>query len=164
MKNHDLIIIREFDAPVSSVWRAWTEAALIKKWWGPDRFSCPSADIDFRVGGRALIAMRSPKDFGGGDMFNLWEYKKIVPMQRIEFVSNLCHKDGRKADPQALGMPPDFPIDMLYELEFTELGGQRSKLSITEHGWSPGQMMRLAEMGMEQSLGKLAVKALRPRK
>src|SRR5438876_10975220 len=46
-----LIIKRIFNAPPATVWKAWTEEKYIKQWWGPDRFTCPSAKIDLREGG-----------------------------------------------------------------------------------------------------------------
>jgi uncharacterized protein YndB with AHSA1/START domain len=156
MKQVDLEIVKEFDAPVASVWRAWSDAQWLKQWWGPDRFSCPSAEVDFREGGRAVVAMLFPKDMGGVTMYNLFEFKKIVPMESIEFTNNLCDKQGKAADPAALGMPPDFPVNQRVLLTFQDLGQGRSRLTVTECKWTPGQMMKMAKMGMEQSLEKLA--------
>jgi uncharacterized protein YndB with AHSA1/START domain len=67
------------------------------QWWGPHRFTARSAKMDFREGGTSLVCMRAPKEFGGQDMYSTWAYKKIVPMQSIEFIHNLADKDGRVA-------------------------------------------------------------------
>ncbi|HXC63044.1 MAG TPA: SRPBCC domain-containing protein, partial [bacterium] len=107
-------------------------------------------------GGRAVVAMLFPKDMGGITMYNLFEFKKIVPMESIEFTNNLCDKQGMAADPAALGMPPDFPVNQRVLLTFQDLGQGRSRLTVTECKWTPGQMMKMAKMGMEQSLEKLA--------
>src|SRR4030095_6717295 len=64
-QKRDLVFTRVFDAPIAQVWKAWSDPELIKKWWGPDRFACPLAKIDFRVGGTSLVCMLAPKEFGG---------------------------------------------------------------------------------------------------
>jgi uncharacterized protein YndB with AHSA1/START domain len=28
-------VIREFNAPIEKVWKAWTDPDLLEKWWGP---------------------------------------------------------------------------------------------------------------------------------
>jgi len=43
IKKKDLVFTRVFNAPVTQVWKAWTDAERVKKWWGPDGFSCPVA-------------------------------------------------------------------------------------------------------------------------
>jgi hypothetical protein len=93
---------------------------------------------------------------GGVTWHNLFEFKKIVPMKLIEFVSNLCDKKSGVADPVALGMPPDFPVNLQNVLTFKDLGKGRCRLTVSEYKWTPGQMMKMAKLGMEQSLDKLA--------
>lgn len=99
IKKKDLVITRVIAAPVELVWKAWTEPERVMQWWGPDGFTSPSAKIDLREGGTTLVCMRAPEEFGGQDMYSTWAYKKIVPMQRIEYIHNLADKDGNKIDP-----------------------------------------------------------------
>ena len=47
----ELEVTRVFDAPRSLVWRCWTEAELLKQWFGPEGFTIPRCTIDLRVGG-----------------------------------------------------------------------------------------------------------------
>lgn len=155
-ETHDLVITRVLDAPVGLVWRAWTESELMMKWWGPEGFTCPSAVMDLREGGKSILCMRAPEWFGGQDMYSTWEYRKIVPMERIEFIHNLSDKDGNSVEPSTLGMPADFPKDQLQIVEFKALDNGSTELKITEYGWTPGQMMKMSEMGMEQCLNKMA--------
>ena len=37
------------------------------------------ADVDLRVGGRTLVAMRAPAELGGGDMYSTWTYTEVAP-------------------------------------------------------------------------------------
>src|SRR5258708_30842448 len=101
----EIVITRIFDAPVELVWKAWTDPTLVMRWWGPDKFTCPSAKIDFREGGISLVSMRAAKEMGGQEFFSIWAYKKIVPLQSIEFIQSLSDKDGNKVPPTTLGMP-----------------------------------------------------------
>src|SRR5215510_12891488 len=89
-QKRDLVFTRIFDAPIAQVWKAWSDPELIKKWWGPDRFTCPFATVDFRVGGTSLVCMRAPEEFGGQDHYSTWEYRSIEPMRRIEYIHNLA--------------------------------------------------------------------------
>ncbi len=47
-------------APVDVVFRAWTDAAVVKQWWGPYRFTNPVCLINARTGGRIHIEMTAP--------------------------------------------------------------------------------------------------------
>lgn len=149
----DLVITHIFDAPVERVWQAWTDAADIKQWWGPDGFTAPLAQMDVRVGGTSLVCMSHP-DFGTN--YSTWDYKEIVPQTRLAFVHNLADEHGKKLDPVAIGMPSDFPVDQLQVITFKALGEGKTELTVTEYGWTPGQMMEMSRMGMEQCLNKMA--------
>ncbi len=89
-EKKDIVETRLFAVPVEQVWKAWSESEGVKQWWGPDCFTCPSAEMHFREGGTSIVCMRAPKEFGGQDMYSAWAYKEIVPMQSIEFVQNLA--------------------------------------------------------------------------
>lgn len=152
----DLVITRVFDAPLAQVWKAWNDSEDIMQWWGPTHFSCPLAKIDFREGSTSLLAMRPPKDFGDHDLYSIWTYRKIVPMERIEYIHNLADENGHKIDPVTIGMPPDFPQDQPHAITFKSLGANKTELTVTEYGWTVGQMMDMSKMGMEQCLDKMA--------
>jgi uncharacterized protein YndB with AHSA1/START domain len=150
--KHDLVINRIIDAPIEQVWQTWIDPALVKQWWGPDGFTCPLAEIDFRVGGTSLVCMSSPEF---GDQYSTWHYTKIVPLQRIEYIHNLADKDGKKIDPASIGMPADFPQDMLNLVVYKDLGDGRTELTITEYDWTVGHMMEMSRLGMQQCLAKM---------
>ena len=157
-KKRDLVVTRVFDAPIELVWKAWTDPEHVMKWWGPDYFTSPSAQIDFREGGTALVCMRAPKEFGGQDMYSTWAYKKIVPMERIEFIQNLADQDGKLGDPIQIGLPPDFPRDTRTVITFKDLGNRRTEMTVTEYDMPAAdtEMGKNAELGLNQSLDKMA--------
>jgi len=151
--QHDLVFTRIFDAPVERVWQAWVDPEDVKRWWGPQGFTAPLARIDFREGGTSLLCMSSP-DFG--ENYSIWRYEEIVPLRRIVYVHNLADPEGRKVDPATLGMPPDFPQDQRHAITFEPLDEGRTQLTVTEYGWTVGQMMELSRQGMNQCLDKMA--------
>jgi uncharacterized protein YndB with AHSA1/START domain len=60
MGQKELVLTRVLDAPRNLVWKAWTDPALMKKWWGPAEYNCPGAKIDLRIGGSYLLGMGGP--------------------------------------------------------------------------------------------------------
>ena len=156
LKKRDLVVTRVFEAPVAEVSKAWVDPKLVMQWWGPTGFTSPVAKMDFREDGKSLGCMRAPKWLGGQDQYSTWQYRKIVPMQRIEYIHNLADKDGKKIDPASVGMPVDFPQDLRNLVAFKDLGDGRTELTVTEYDWTVGQMMDMSRTGLEQCLDKMA--------
>ena len=87
----DLVITRDYDAPRELVWRALTEPAHVRRWWGPQHFTAPACQIDLRVGGRYLFCMRAPD---GQDYWTTGTYQEIVPPERLVFTHAWERPDG----------------------------------------------------------------------
>ena len=72
---------RWLDAALPLVWRAWTDPALLPKWFGPDGYHCDTHEIDIRPGGRWRFDMK-----GEGQTFpNLHEFGEIEPEKRLTY-------------------------------------------------------------------------------
>ena len=155
-EKHNIVITRVFDASVAEVWKAWSDPEYVKQWWGPTGFTCPVAEIDFRVGGTSLVCMRASAEFGGQDYYNTWTYEEIVPLQRFVYMLHFADKDGNRVDPADQGLPPEMPKAVRNEVAFKPLGSDQMELTVTEYDWSAGQMMEMSEMGMNQCLDKMA--------
>lgn len=154
--KRDMVITRVFDAPVEEVWKAWSDRDYVLQWWGPTGFTCPVADMDFREGGRSLICMRAPKEFGGQDMYSTWTYSKIDQHKRLEFVHHFSDKDGTTLDPAQMGVPPGIPYEVPHVITFKSLDDNKTEITITESGYTTDQARDLSRMGMEQCLDKMA--------
>jgi uncharacterized protein YndB with AHSA1/START domain len=152
---HDLVVTRVFDAPIEEVWKAWTDSATVMQWWGPDGFTAPLANMDVREGGKSLVCMSAPQ-LGFHENYSTWEYRKIVPHERIEYIHNLSDKDGNKLDPTALGMPADFPQDVLNVITFKVLSPTQTEMVVAEYGDYTEQWYTLSKTGLEQCLDKMA--------
>jgi len=151
----DLCIRHEFDAPVEEVWRGWTEPELLRQWWGPHDFSCPSARIDLREGSTSIVAMQAPDWFGGRTTYSSWTYSEIQPPHRICYVHNLTDQAGNPIDPRDAELPADFPQQQRHVITFERTGGG-SAITVTEYDWPVSHLQVMAELGMRQSLEKLA--------
>jgi len=155
-RKEDLVITRIIDAPIELVWKAWTDPKHVTRWWGPKYYTSPSCRIDLREGGKYVFCMRAPQDQGGQDSYTAGVYKKIVPMERLEFTQCLADKDGNPIDPARVGMPPDFPKEIRTQVLF-RAKGKMTELVITEYDWPVSQMSVYSYAGMQQSIDKLAV-------
>ncbi|NGY36236.1 SRPBCC domain-containing protein [Flavobacterium sp. XN-5] len=56
-----LIVDYEINANCNSVYHAWTELEVFKKWFCPTGFSIVQAEMDLKVGGYFRIHMKSPE-------------------------------------------------------------------------------------------------------
>ena len=152
MGSHDMVLTRAFDAPIASVWKAWTESEELMRWWGPTGFTCPLARMDVRQGGTSLVAMRSPD---GQDHYNTWTYTSIEPGRRLEFVQRFADQDGNQLEPSDLGLPPAIPSAVPHVLTFEQRDGGRTELTVTESGYPNEQIVEVSRAGMAQCLDKL---------
>jgi uncharacterized protein YndB with AHSA1/START domain len=78
-----LTLSRTYPVAPEKVWRAWTDAEALKRWWGPAPGEPVSlAELDVRVGGRFRIV------FGGADgKANecAGVYREVVPNRKLVF-------------------------------------------------------------------------------
>ena len=149
-QKHNVVVTRVFDAPVGEVWKAWSDSAYVRQWWGPTGFTCPLAEMDFREGGTSLVYMRAPKEFGGQDLYNTWTYRKIVPMQQIEYILRFTDKEGKAFDPVEMGLPAGVPKDVRNVNIFRDLGKGKTEIKITEYGYTSDQAHDISKAGLEQ--------------
>jgi uncharacterized protein YndB with AHSA1/START domain len=80
--DRELVITRIFDAPRELVFSVWTRPEQVTRWWGPNDFTLPVCEMDFRVGGSYKYCMRSPE---GEDHWVWGEYREIAEPERIVF-------------------------------------------------------------------------------
>ena len=80
--ERELVLTRLIDAPRASLFRCWTEPALLKQWFAPAPYTTPKAAVDLRVGGACNMVMRSPE---GKDIPCPGTYLEIVPNRKLVF-------------------------------------------------------------------------------
>ena len=131
--DQDILITREFAARRELVWRAWTEPALVERWWAGHRGSMRSVDIDLRVGGAWRYVMDAQGDF---EVAFHGEFREIAPEERI--VTTEVFE----------GAPPTDAGDVLNVVTFSEADGRTTLELLVQ---CPNQEIRDAIMdsGME---------------
>jgi uncharacterized protein YndB with AHSA1/START domain len=58
--RQDIVVTRVFDAPRDVVFRAFTDPALIPRWWGSRRFTTEVEQMEVRRGGQWRFVARNP--------------------------------------------------------------------------------------------------------
>jgi uncharacterized protein YndB with AHSA1/START domain len=150
-----LAVTRDIDAPPDVAWRAWSDPDRIRQWWGPAGFTCPRADVDFRVGGTTLVTMQAPPEYGGFSMSNRWTYGAITEPTRIEFVSEFADAEGRPIEPAEAGIPPGVPARVPHVVELTALPDGRTRVTVTETGYTSDEARDMSRSGQEQVMDKM---------
>lgn len=162
MADDRFIITREFEAPLAKVGAAWTEAEKIKQWWGPEGYSAPEIQIDFRVGGKYLYCMRGPAG-PGGPIVDAWsggEFREIVPMQKIVVTDYFADEQGNRKSAAEFGLSKDFPAESMLTITFAEANGKTTLTLTYELPESEVARRAMLDSGMRDgwnsSLDKLA--------
>ena len=150
--THDVHVTRVFNAPVEQVWAAWREPELVKRWWAPGPFTTPVAEMDFREGGKSLVAMRSPE---GHDIYSTWNYTKIEPYQRLEYVHHFADAQGNEQDPAVMGLPAGIPYASPQVVTFKALGDNQTEMTVVEYGYTTEEAAQMSRMGLEHCLDKM---------
>jgi uncharacterized protein YndB with AHSA1/START domain len=75
-------VSRTFPAPRDLVFKAWSSAEHIRRWFCPEGCSVPAAEVDFRPGGVFAVCMRMPT---GEDHWSKGTYDEVSPPDRLAF-------------------------------------------------------------------------------
>lgn len=81
-KPNEIRIVRLYDAPVKSVWEAWTDPSQTMLWWGPRGFTLTSHSKELRPGGTWHYTMHGPD---GTDYPNKTYYHEVEPCRRLVY-------------------------------------------------------------------------------
>lgn len=150
LQARPLVVSRTFLVPRAWVFKAWTSAEHIRRWFCPAGFSVPQAEIDFRVGGVFNVCMRSPE---GQDYWTRGHYTEIVPDARLVIEMSAVDDQGK----------PLFHAHTV--ATFTDAqGGTRLEVTQRYTVLVPSvaeAMLRGAPQGWEQTLDRLAREAAR---
>lgn len=64
------------------VFRAWTEAGQMKRWFAPQGFTIPEAEVDARPGGAFRVIMRAPD---GSEHVASGSFRRVEPPSLLTF-------------------------------------------------------------------------------
>ncbi len=88
-----MIITRKFNASPALVWRTWTEAEFLNRWWAPKPWKTETKTMDFRVGGRWLYSMNGPD---GEKHWCKAEYTVISTPNMFQAWDAFCDEQGNE--------------------------------------------------------------------
>jgi len=148
-----MVITRVFDAPRALVWEAWTNPKYVMQWWGPNGFTAPACEMDFRVGGKFRCCMRTPD---GQEFWNGGEYHEIVLHEKIVYSMYFSDSKGNKVEPEHYGIEHEAIDDAHDVVIFEDFGNGQTKVTLIgnepmESAKDSGQLE-----GWNQQLDKLA--------
>jgi uncharacterized protein YndB with AHSA1/START domain len=89
--DREIELRRTFRAPRELLFRAWTDPAVLTRWWGPKCFTNPVCEVVLRVGGASCIVIRSPE---GMEFTSAGVYQEIVPNQRLVYSNEVLTAGG----------------------------------------------------------------------
>jgi uncharacterized protein YndB with AHSA1/START domain len=75
-----LRVSRVFPAPRETLFKAWSSADHVKRWFCPNGYSVPDATVEMRVGGRFEVCMRSPE---GMEHWTKGTFTEVVAPERL---------------------------------------------------------------------------------
>ncbi len=132
-----IIVLREFDAPVDQVWKAWTESNLLDQWWAPKPGRAETKTMDFKEGEMWLYCMVGPE---GERHWARVDFQTIFATERYTAVDSFCDEQGNKSG--------DMP-SMHWHNEFSQTDtGTRVTIEISFSNQS--DMDKIIEMGFEE--------------
>ncbi|HVF97133.1 MAG TPA: SRPBCC domain-containing protein, partial [Flavisolibacter sp.] len=132
-----LVVVREFDAPLHQVWKAWTESDLLDQWWAPKPYKTETKTMDFYEGGRWLYAMVGP------DSSRSWclaDFKTIIPEKSFTMKEGFCDEKGN--------ITPDFPL-MSWVVSFAQVD-HCTAVTVEITFDKEEDLNKIVEMGFEQ--------------
>jgi uncharacterized protein YndB with AHSA1/START domain len=145
-------VSRVFSAPRETVFKAWSSADHIKRWFCPNGYSVPEAKVEMRVGGAFEVCMRSPE---GVDHWTRGTFTEVAAPERLAI-------DHRVIDP--CGGGPLFSART--EVNFIEKGRSDTLMEVVQTYSMAGaaqaeQMIKGAPEGWRQTLDKLEAEVAR---
>ena len=138
-----VIVRRVIAASRERVFRNWTEAEQLKRWWGPGGFSCPAAEVDLRPGGTYRLVMLAPG--GAPQMSVTGTYRKVAPPALLVYTWRW--DTGPAASDE----------ESLVTVEFHHLDDERTEVIVTHDRFPAGHDASPYRSGWEEGLKKLDI-------
>ncbi|NML08315.1 SRPBCC family protein [Sphingomonas sp. G-3-2-10] len=137
--SNELVIERLMDAPVSALWRAYTDH--LGEWFCPPPWRAELVEMDLRAGGRSSVTMYGPN---GEEMPNEGVYLEVIPDRLIVFT-----------DAFTPGWNPAGQPFMVGSFEFEPQGDKTLFRGRARH-WTEEARSQHEAMGFEQGWGVMA--------
>jgi uncharacterized protein YndB with AHSA1/START domain len=136
-KGVSLVLTRVLPASRQAVYRAWTDAALIRQWFCPGAdMTVPEAEFDVREGGSYRIVMQN----AAGETYSpSGRYEKVVPNEKLVFSWKWR----------------DSELVTRVTVELRAISDDRTELTLTHAGFPETEIRDRHNEGWEGCLAKL---------
>jgi|KBSMisStandDraft_5_1062788.scaffolds.fasta_scaffold02895_3 uncharacterized protein YndB with AHSA1/START domain len=115
-RKDGLKIVRDFKAPKSLVFQAFSKEEAFAEWWGPAGMPITVLQFDFKQNGKLHYKMEG----NGQTMWGIFIYRNIVSPDLLEFVNSFSDESGNICRPP---FAMDFPLEIFNKLTFVENKG-----------------------------------------
>jgi len=132
LNKRTVTIKRTLSAPVKLVWKAWTQADHIAKWWGPEGMEVKVIEHNFSIGGQWKYTMMMPS---GNEFITDGVYSEIIEYEKIISSANfkpMTEGVEIQALFEAAGDKTEFTFNVVHATE--EYCKQQEKMGIL-NGW-----------------------------
>ncbi|NJK85735.1 MAG: SRPBCC domain-containing protein [Bacteroidales bacterium] len=136
-ENKVINVEREFAAPISKVWAAWTKSELLDKWWAPRPWQAKTKFMDFRNGGHWLYAMVGPE---GEEHWARADFFSIIPVRSFSTRDSFCDAEGN--------VNHDLPVPEWTNTFTEDLDSSRVSIVIRFNDYS--EIEKYIEMGFKE--------------
>ncbi|MCW3074102.1 MAG: polyketide cyclase [Flaviaesturariibacter sp.] len=119
----DFVIERTVEAPLETVYKAWTEANRLAQWWGPKGFDIAIKKLEVTPCGIFHYSMTLPN---GQVMWGRFIYREVQAPERLVYINSFSDADGGIT---RVPFADNWPMEMLNELTL-QADGDRTKLSL----------------------------------
>ncbi|EKF20932.1 SRPBCC family protein [Nitratireductor pacificus] len=140
--DRELVLGRIIDAPRKNVFRAWTDAEILKKWFVPAPWTIGKAEIDVRPGGGSLIVMKDPE---GNEYPNAGVYLDVVENEKIVFTDAFTSAWQPSEKPFFTGI-----------ITFEDAGDGKTRYVARALHWTKEDLEAHEKMGFHEGWGQCA--------
>src|SRR5271166_4463453 len=88
-----LRLSRVFHARRETVFRAWSSAEHVARWFSPETFTVPEAKVEMQVGGAFDVCMRSPT---GEEHWTRGTFVEVTPHTRLVIDMHIADSAGKQ--------------------------------------------------------------------
>ena len=135
-RNIYLTLHRVIDAPIETVYAAWTEPEMLRRWLAPGNATVVRAVAESEVGGTFLVEMRGAD---GRRWLTRGLYREVVPRRRLV---HTWRWEGSE-------------IETLVTVEFESEAADRTRLTLTHSRFAEDEGRDKHERGWSGCLAKL---------
>lgn len=133
-------VIREFSAPVSRVWDAWTTQELLEQWWAPKPWKVETREFDFREGGKWIYAMVGPE---GDKHWARTDFQTVKTLISFIILDAFINEKGNKNT----NLP-----ESTWTVEFSETTANKALVSMEIEYEETSDLEKILDMGFIEGL------------